>query len=87
MKINSEVVTAANPGKPQLADLNAEPKLMPPYLRYSTPAERAQIEAKIRAAKRELLLSGPKLDANAQAVRGLVAESHVCDPKVLLGYK
>ena len=72
MKINSEAVTTANLDKAQAADLNVETKLMPPYLRYSIPAKRTQIEAIIRAAKRELLLSGPALEANSQAIGGRV---------------
>jgi len=69
MKINPEV-TAPNSPKAQSADVNFETKLMPPYLRYSIPAERAQIEAIKKAVKRELLLSGPPLDATSHAISG-----------------
>lgn len=79
MKKISEVVTA-NLSKSQSANANVETKLLPPYLRYSVPAERAQIEARIRAVKRKRLLSGPTMEADSKIIDGLVVGSNASGP-------
>lgn len=80
MRRNSEVVVAANLAAAQSAAANVETKLMPPYLRYSVPAERAQIEARIRAARKKWALASPKQADQGNLVDGLLVASEPSGP-------
>jgi hypothetical protein len=80
MKKISKVTATPRFATEQLASANVETKLMPPYLRYNVPAERAQIEAIIRAARKEWALASPPQADQGTLVYGLLVASEPSGP-------